>query len=72
MERIFKFSFIQNPLQDKLYFDRTPEIQILKLFQEASKHAYPEAQYRLGLCYMNGYGTQTDIGQGNKAFVLWW
>ena len=51
--------------QDGLIVDGSEApITILTLFQKAAKNAYPEAQYRVGLAFMNGYGTQTDIGQG--------
>ena len=56
--------------QDGYWVDRTPKLEIFKLFQDAAKNANPEAQYRVGLSYLTGYGTSIDVNQG-KTLILY-
>ena len=56
--------------QDGYWVDRTSKLEIFKLFQDAAKNANPEAQYRVGLSYLTGYGTSIDVNQGNLLFKI--
>lgn len=56
--------------QDGYWVDRTSKLEIFKLFQDAAKNANPEAQYRVGLSYLTGYGTPIDVNQAVKYLQL--
>lgn len=41
-----------------------------KYYKQAADLGYPEAQYRIGVCYLHGYGTKQDIRASVKNLQL--